>query len=75
MILIPDETDSLQLPFTGTAMLRNHQALKNSMFRAIIYNHLRVAIDSQECATWQDAVQWLSERTGNGRKWSEITIV
>jgi hypothetical protein len=26
MILIPDETDSLQLPFTGTASLRSHQA-------------------------------------------------
>ncbi len=42
------------------------------MFRAIIYNRLRVEIDSEKLATWQDAVQWLAERPGNGRKWSEI---
>ena len=42
------------------------------MFRAIIYNRLRVEIASEKLATWQDAVQWLAERPGNGRKWSEI---
>lgn len=42
------------------------------MFRAIIYNRLRVEIDSANLETWQDAVQWLAERPGNGRKWSEI---
>ena len=43
-----------------------------SMFRAIIYNRLRLEIDSEKLATWQDAVQWLAQRPGNERKWSEI---
>jgi len=46
--------------------------LLKAMFRAIIYNRLRVEIASENLATWQDAVQWLAKRPGNGRKWSEI---
>ena len=45
------------------------------MFRAIIYNRLKVEIASATLATWQAAAQWLAERPGNGRKWSEIVIL
>ena len=72
MILIPDRTDSLQLPFTGTACSGNHQAAKQRVPRRI-YNPPEVAIDSQNCATLADAVQWLSEHLETGGN-DEITI-
>jgi hypothetical protein len=41
-------------------------------FKANIYNRMRKMIDSAEFETWQDAIKWLQEWAGVGRKWSEI---